>query len=112
MSGRLCRTAAVVGRLPVLLRLLLRVPLRVLQRVLQRVLLAVLLLAGAAPAAWAGRSCEAQPLQTSAVTQGMALAQRTATALEASGAQVLLGARRARFGQVRAALEPPGLGLP
>jgi hypothetical protein len=43
--------------------------------------------------AHAGRSCEAKPLQVQAITQGMALAQRTAEALDRSGAQVLVLAR-------------------
>ncbi len=51
----------------------------------------------AAPAAQAGRSCEAKPLTAPAIERGMALAQRTAAALEAehqrSGARVVLLAR-------------------
>ena len=55
------------------------------------VLLATALLL--APAAQAGRSCEARPRTTTAVTQGLALAERTQTALDASGANVVLLAR-------------------
>jgi hypothetical protein len=45
------------------------------------------------PLAQAGRVCEHKPLSVAAVTQGMALAQRTATALEAAGVQVAVLAR-------------------
>ena len=47
----------------------------------------------AAAPALAGRPCEDAPLETAAVARGMALATRTAQALDASGAQVLLLAR-------------------
>ncbi len=47
----------------------------------------------AAPAAWAGRACEEAPADASAVENGMNLAVRTARALDASGAQVVLLAR-------------------
>ena len=54
-------------------------------------------LALSAPTAQAGRSCEARPLTPLALTQGMALAQRTAQALDAeharSGARVVVLAR-------------------
>jgi len=53
----------------------------------------VLVAGGAAPVAQAGRSCSAQPPSVAEVQQGMALAQRTAQRLDASGAQVLLLAR-------------------
>lgn len=49
-------------------------------------------LALAAPA-WAGRSCEPRPLTPQAVERGMALASRTAAALDASGARVVVLAR-------------------
>jgi hypothetical protein len=56
--------------------------------------LAVTLVAAAvAPAAHAGRPCEEAPLETAAVSRGMELAARTAKALDASGAQVLVLAR-------------------
>ncbi|MBI5256988.1 MAG: DUF2145 domain-containing protein [Burkholderiales bacterium] len=55
--------------------------------------LAALALAAAATLAQAGRPCEEQPADASAVTQGMNLAVATAKALDASGAQVLLLAR-------------------
>lgn len=48
--------------------------------------------AGAQPA-WAGRTCEAQPLKLSAVTRGLALAERTVKQLDASGAKVVVLAR-------------------
>lgn len=51
-----------------------------------------LMLAGAQPV-WAGRSCENQPLKLSAVTKGLALAERTAKQLDASGAKVAVLAR-------------------
>ncbi|GAA0743552.1 DUF2145 domain-containing protein [Ideonella azotifigens] len=58
-----------------------------------RVLVAGLALALAA-GAHTGQACEApQPPSASAVTEGMALAQRTSQALDASGAQVVLLAR-------------------
>lgn len=44
-------------------------------------------------AAHAGRSCEDKPMSAVALERGMALAARTATALDASGAQVVLLAR-------------------
>lgn len=51
----------------------------------------------ASPAAQAGRSCQARPLNANSITQGMNLAQRTAEALETeykrSGAQVVVLAR-------------------
>jgi hypothetical protein len=53
-------------------------------------LAAALALAGAAQA---GRPCDAAPLSASAVERGMALAQRTQAALDASGATVVLLAR-------------------
>lgn len=56
-------------------------------------LLAAALLAAAA-AAHAGRNCDAErPPATASVVQGLALAQRTAQALDASGAQVVVLAR-------------------
>jgi hypothetical protein len=55
---------------------------------------AAIALIGALPAAHAGRNCENQPLTAQSITQGMALAQRTATALDAefarSGARVVV----------------------
>ncbi|MGC4061681.1 MAG: DUF2145 domain-containing protein [Aquabacterium sp.] len=50
-------------------------------------------LAVAAPHAWAGRACEAKPQRLEAVTQGLALAERTAKRLDESGEQVVLIAR-------------------
>lgn len=44
-------------------------------------------------AAQAGRPCDEQPMPVAAIEQGLALAQRTASALQASGAQVLVLAR-------------------
>lgn len=55
-------------------------------------LAAALALVLAAPA-HAGRPCETRPPTVDAVAQGLALAQRTAEALDRSGAQVLLLAR-------------------
>jgi hypothetical protein len=45
------------------------------------------------PAAYAGRACEQKSLSVYAVTQGMALAQRTAAALDAADVQVAVLAR-------------------
>lgn len=58
-----------------------------------RWLLALWLVVTAAAPAFAGRPCEAQPMEAAAVEKGMALAVRTARALDDSGAQVLLLAR-------------------
>lgn len=52
-----------------------------------------LLLAAALGSAQAGRSCEAQPPTLDSVQRGLALAERTARSLEASGAQVVVLAR-------------------
>jgi hypothetical protein len=52
-----------------------------------------LALAAAMPVAHAGRPCEEAPLETTAVARGMEMAARTAKALDASGAQVLVLAR-------------------
>lgn len=49
--------------------------------------------AGAAAPVHAGRPCETQPLQAAAVERGLALAEATARALDASGAEVVLLAR-------------------
>lgn len=57
----------------------------------QALLLALALLAG--PAAQAGRSCEAKPLTTQTLVRGLGLAERTAAALDASGARVVVLAR-------------------
>ena len=46
-----------------------------------------------APLAHAGRSCEAKPPEAANVVRAMALAERTAQALDASGAQVVVLAR-------------------
>jgi hypothetical protein len=51
------------------------------------------LLACAALTAQAGRSCENKPAQIDAIERSMALAERTAQALDASGAQVVVLAR-------------------
>lgn len=56
-------------------------------------LVAGLLLALALGPALAGRSCEARPPQAAAVQQAMELAARTQSALDASGAQVVVLAR-------------------
>jgi len=60
--------------------------------VLRRSLLA-LALALAVHGAQAGRPCEKQPLEASSVERGMALAESTARALDASGANVVVLAR-------------------
>jgi len=54
--------------------------------------LAVAIVLGAAPAR-AGRDCEARPARVETVRNGLGLAQRTAQALDASGAQVVVLAR-------------------
>ena len=51
---------------------------------------AVLATSLTAGAAHAGRTCEAQPPTAQSIERGMQLAQRTAAALDASGAQVVL----------------------
>jgi hypothetical protein len=51
------------------------------------------LLAMAATAAQAGRSCENKPPKVDAIRRSMALAERTAQALDATGAQVVVLAR-------------------
>jgi hypothetical protein len=51
------------------------------------------LLALVAQAAFAGRPCEGMPLETATVVRGMALAEATARALDASGADVVVLAR-------------------
>ncbi|WP_374438266.1 DUF2145 domain-containing protein [Inhella sp.] len=53
----------------------------------------VLTLALLAGTAQAGRSCEPQPPQVEGVTRGLELAERTARALDASGAEVVVLAR-------------------
>ena len=59
--------------------------------------------------AHAGRSCEARKLTPALIAQGMQLAERTAQALDASGARVvLLAPRRPGPRQVRPALVAPG----
>lgn len=52
-----------------------------------------LLLAAVLGSAQAGRNCEAQPPTLESVQRGLALAERTARSLEASGAQVVVLAR-------------------
>ena len=59
---------------------------------LHRNALAVLV-ALVAQGAFAGRPCEDKPIETAAVERGMALAEATARALDASGADVVLLAR-------------------
>ncbi len=59
---------------------------------LWRVGLALLLLAALLPAQ-AGRSCEARPPEADSVQRGLELAERTAQALDASGATVVVLAR-------------------
>jgi hypothetical protein len=54
---------------------------------------AAVAMALATGAAFAGRACDEQPLSARQVEQGMNLAQATARALEASGAQVVMLAR-------------------
>ncbi len=61
-------------------------------RFLPAVVLAVTL-AAALPAAQAGRPCDELPLSTAAVERGMALAEATRHALDATGAQVVVIAR-------------------
>jgi hypothetical protein len=56
-------------------------------------LAAAVLLACTALAAQAGRSCENKPAQVDAIERSMALAERTAQALDATGAQVVVLAR-------------------
>jgi hypothetical protein len=60
-----------------------------------RTLLATVALAAllCSPQAQAGRTCGNEPLSLRAVTQGLALAERTARALDATGAQVVVLAR-------------------
>ena len=53
-------------------------------------LTATLLFGGAA---WAGRSCEPRPLTPQSMERGLALAARSAAALDASGARVVVLAR-------------------
>ena len=60
---------------------------------IQAALAAVVLLNPAANPARAGRACDEQPQTTDAVARGMGLALRTAQALDASDAQVLVLAR-------------------
>lgn len=55
--------------------------------------LAVALVASTTTPAHAGRSCEARPPQAASVVRGMDLAERTARALDASGAEVVVLAR-------------------
>lgn len=55
--------------------------------------LAFAVVLGAAGAAQAGRSCEQKPPQAANVQRAMVLAERTARALDASGAQVVVLAR-------------------
>jgi hypothetical protein len=57
------------------------------------VVLMIWLLLALAPAAHAGRSCEAKAPKIADVERGLELAQRTAQALDASGAQVVILAR-------------------
>jgi len=49
---------------------------------------------GAAPAAQAGRSCEGRPPTIDTIAQGLRLAEHAARVLDASGAQVVVIARR------------------
>lgn len=58
-----------------------------------RALLLAWALCGLLPAALAGRSCDAQPPRADKVARGLELALRTAQALDASGAQVVVLAR-------------------
>ena len=57
-------------------------------------ILAAAVLALAAGAAQAGRSCEQRPLSPESIRRGMQLAERTAIELDRSGAQVAVLARR------------------
>ncbi|OYU43724.1 MAG: hypothetical protein CFE44_16845, partial [Burkholderiales bacterium PBB4] len=50
-------------------------------------------LAAAAGAAHAGRSCETRPLTTIGIERSLGLAQKTARALDATGARVVVLAR-------------------
>jgi hypothetical protein len=58
-----------------------------------RAAIAAAVLALSAHAAHAGRSCEQRPPQARSIAQGMALAQRTAARLDATGADVVALAR-------------------
>jgi hypothetical protein len=62
---------------------------------MKRLMLAALAALGAAAAApaLAGRSCEPKPLDVAALDRGLALAERSARALDASGARVAVIAR-------------------
>ncbi len=60
---------------------------------LVRAALAACAMAGPLAPAHAGRNCEAQPPTVLAVQRGLGLAERTAQALDASGAQVVVLAR-------------------
>lgn len=59
-------------------------------RALRCAAIAATLIAGCAGAALAGRSCEARPSSPATVAQAMTLAERTAAALDRSGAQVVV----------------------
>ncbi len=65
---------------------------KAMHKLLAAALLAAMLGLGAAPAQ-AGRSCEARLPDATAVVRGLDLAERTARALDASGAEVVLLAR-------------------
>ena len=62
---------------------------------MKRTLMAAAIAAAAmaTPAAHAGRSCEARPLTPVTMERGLSLAERTVSALEASGAKVVVLAR-------------------
>jgi hypothetical protein len=65
-------------------------------RVILRHLTAAVLIAGALTSAQAGQNCEEHPLTVATVDASMRLAERTARALDASGAQVVVLARAGR----------------
>jgi hypothetical protein len=62
-------------------------------RALGAALVAATMLVALTPAARAGRPCDEQPLSVDAVQRGMALAEATRRALDATGAQVVMLAR-------------------
>ncbi len=62
-------------------------------RALGAALVAATMLVALTPAAHAGRPCDEQPLSVDAVQRGMALAEATRRALDATGAQVVMLAR-------------------
>ncbi len=68
-------------------------PLCLMGRSMVRAIALCAALCAGAGTAWAGRSCDTEPLKLSAVTQGLGLAERTVKRLNESGAQVVVLAR-------------------